>query len=105
MTDVCPNGRFMGRTLAMLATPPIKFDRIIQRTHFIGSKSLWLIVLISAFTGAALGLQVYYTLVKFGAQSRVGTVVALALIRELGPVMCALRTLPTFGNSGAAKIT
>lgn len=102
--DIGRFGRFMGVTLAVLATPPLKFRRVLQRIHFIGTKSFWLIVLISAFTGAVLGLQVYYTLVKFGAQTRVGTVVALALIRELGPVICALMVAGRAGSSLASEL-
>ncbi len=97
-------GRFMSKTIAILFTPPFKFRRFVQRIHFIGSKSHWLIVLIGTFTGAVLGLQVYYTLVKFGAQARVGTVVSLSLIRELGPVICALMVAGRAGSSLASEI-
>lgn len=97
-------GRFMGNTLIVAVSPPVKFDRIVQRIYFIGSKSFWLIVLIGTFTGAVLGLQVHYTLVKFGAAARVGTVVALSLIRELGPVICALMVAGRAGSSLASEL-
>lgn len=97
-------GLFMARTLLTFLTPPIKLDRIIHRVYFIGSKSFWLILLIGGFTGAVLGLQVYYTLVKFGAQARVGTVVALSLVRELGPVICALMVAGRAGSSLASEL-
>ncbi|MBI4178685.1 ABC transporter permease [bacterium] len=97
-------GRFMGRTAAALFYFPVKFGRMVRRVHFIGSQSLWLIVLIGGFTGAVLGLQVHYTLVKFGAESRVGTVVALSLIRELGPVICALMVAGRAGSSLASEL-
>lgn len=97
-------GRFMARIIATVFSPPVKWRQFIQRVDFIGAKSLWLIVLIGAFTGAVLALQVYYTLIKFGAESRVGTVVALSMIRELGPVICALMVTGRAGSSLAAEL-
>lgn len=97
-------GRFLATTLKMLFTPPVKVRRVLERIHFIGSKSLGLIGLISLFTGAVLGLQVHYTLVKFGAEARVGTVVALSMIRELGPVICALMVTGRAGSSLASEL-
>ncbi len=97
-------GRFLATTLLMLLRPPFKFRRVLNRIHFIGSKSLGLIGLISVFTGAVLALQVHYTLVKFGAEARVGTVVALSMIRELGPVICALMVTGRAGSSLASEL-
>lgn len=97
-------GRFLGRTVFTLFAPPVKLRRIINRINFIGTKSLWLIILISSFTGAVLALQVHYTLVKFGASGRVGTVVALSLVRELGPVICALMVAGRAGSSLTSEL-
>jgi len=97
-------GRFLGRTLVRLVTPPVKVGRILERIDFIGTQSLWLIVLISLFTGAVLSLQVYYTLSNFGAEARVGTVVALSMIRELGPVICAIMVAGRAGSSLASEL-
>lgn len=97
-------GRFLFKIIGRLLTPPIIFRRFLHRIHFIGTKSLWLISLISLFTGAVLSLQVHYTLVKFGAEGRVGTVVALAMIRELGPVVCALMVAGRAGSSLASEL-
>ena len=49
-----------------------------------------IIATVGLFTGLVMGLQLYYTLIKFGAESALGTAVALSLIRELGPVLTAL---------------
>ncbi len=51
-----------------------------------------------------MSLQVYYVLVKFGAQTRVGTAVALAMIRELGPVVCAIMVVGRAGSSLASEL-
>ncbi len=97
-------GSFLGKTIFIFFIPPVKVGRIIKRINFIGTKSLWLIVLIGGFTGAVLGLQVHYTLIKFGAAARVGTVVSLSLIRELGPVICALMVAGRAGSSLASEL-
>ncbi|MFB6346513.1 MAG: MlaE family ABC transporter permease [bacterium] len=97
-------GRFMGSIILTLFTRPLKFRRVLKRIDFIGTRSLWLIGLISSFTGAVMALQVYYVLVQFGAQTRVGTAVALALIRELGPVVCAIMVAGRAGSSLASEL-
>ncbi len=51
-----------------------------------------------------MSLQIYYVLVQFGAQSRVGTVVALSLFRELGPVICAIMVAGRAGSSLASEL-
>src|SRR3990167_2961226 len=63
--------------------------RIVRRINFIGVKTTPVIVLTGLFTGMVLALQTYYALSKFGAESSLGPVVALSLIRELGPVISA----------------
>jgi len=83
---------------------PVKAVRILQQVHFIGMKSLFVVALTGLFTGMVLGLQGYYTLVKVGSETLVGMVVALALIRELGPVMTALMVTGRAGSSMAAEI-
>ncbi|MFB6344682.1 MAG: MlaE family ABC transporter permease [bacterium] len=97
-------GIFFGKTLLYLVKPPIKFRRILERIHFIGTKSLWLITLISIFSGAVLALQAHYAMSKFGAESQVGTFVALAMIREIGPVICALMITGRAGSSLASEL-
>ena len=67
-----------------------QWRKIVQQVYFIGAKSFFVIVLIGLFTGMVLGLQGYYTLVKFGSDGALGAVVALAIIRELGPVLTAI---------------
>jgi len=68
---------------------PFQFKKIIDHLWFIGSKSVFVIVLTGFFTGMVLGLQGYYSLVKFGSEAALGSAVALTLIRELGPVFGA----------------
>ena len=63
---------------------------ILFQMDFIGFGSLPIVVLTGFFTGAVLALQSYKTLATFGETSLTGQVVALSLVRELGPVLTSL---------------
>ena len=84
--------------------PPFQFAKIIDHTWFIGSKSIFVIVLTGFFTGMVLGLQGYYSLVKVGSEAALGAAVALTLISELGPVFTAIMITARAGSSMAAEI-
>src|SRR5437660_12084281 len=81
---------FLISTVAWMVRPPFRFLQVLKQIHFIGVKSLFVIVLTGSFTGMVLGLQGYYSLRKFGAEGLLGSAVALSLIRELGPGLSAL---------------
>ena len=95
---------FLGTIVYWTFTPPLKFGRVVRQVAFIGARSTPLILLTGAFTGMILGLQVYYTLQKFGAEAYLGPAVALSLIRELGPVLSALMVTGRAGSAIAAEI-
>lgn len=97
-------GIFLGTALFWTFVPPFKTERLIRQVHFIGVKSISVILLTAAFTGMVLGLQGYYTLRKFGAEALLGPAVALSLIRELGPVLSALMVTGRAGSAMAAEI-
>ena len=80
------------------------FARTRQQIYVIGYKSLFVILLIGIFCGMVLGLQGYYTLVKFGSVGLLGSAVALTLIRELGPVLTAIMLTGRAGSSMTAEI-
>ena len=83
-------GIFFFEGLTQIFTSKKIFPRTIHQIYIIGSKSFFLIVLIGVFCGMVLGLQGYYTLVKFGSVGMLGSAVSLTLIRELGPVLTAI---------------
>jgi phospholipid/cholesterol/gamma-HCH transport system permease protein len=83
---------------------PRQFEKVVQQVYFIGYKSISIICLTSAFTGMVLGLQGYYTLVKFGSEGLLGAAVALTLIREMGPVLTAIMVVARAGSAMAAEI-
>jgi phospholipid/cholesterol/gamma-HCH transport system permease protein len=97
-------GTFLGQALAAILTPPFKFRAFIDRLHYIGYRSLLIIVLTGGFTGMVLGLQMYLTLVRFGSEAYLGPAVALSLIRELGPVLAALMVTGRAGSALTAEI-
>ena len=77
---------------------------ISEQVHFIGNYSLVIIIVSGLFVGMVLGLQGYYTLNQYGAEQKLGQVVALALTRELGPVETALLFAGRAGTSLTAQI-
>ncbi len=85
-------------------TFPLQLSKIMEHTWFIGMKSMLVVILTGVFTGMVLGLQGYYTLVKFGSEGMLGSAVALTLIRELGPVLCAIMITARAGSAMAAEI-
>lgn len=83
---------------------PKQLFKIVQQIYYIGARSTLIIILVSFFTGMVLGLQSYHALVKFGAQGALGTLVALTLVRELGPVLTAFMITARAGSAITAEI-
>jgi phospholipid/cholesterol/gamma-HCH transport system permease protein len=77
---------------------------ITDQIHFIGNYSLVIIAVSGLFVGFVLGLQGYYTLNKYGSEQALGLLVALSLVRELGPVVTALLFAGRAGTSLTAEI-
>src|ERR1700690_1213125 len=81
-----------------------QIGEIIQQEFYIGAKSSNIVMLVALFTGMVLGLQLFYTLIKFGSEGVLGSVVALTLIRELGPVLTAIMITARAGSAMTAEI-
>lgn len=77
---------------------------VIREMYFIGVMSLIIILVSGLFVGLVLGLQMYDTLERFGSGEIVGMVVALSLVRELGPVLSALLISSRAGSAVTAEI-
>ena len=77
---------------------------MIDQMYIVGVLSLVIIIISSAFIGMVVALQGYNTLVKFGASSALGPLVALAVARELGPVIAALLFAGRAGSALTAEI-
>jgi phospholipid/cholesterol/gamma-HCH transport system permease protein len=97
-------GLFLGQAVVFTFIPPFKWRQLLQRVHFVGVRSLSIIVLTGAFTGMVLALQTFLTLTRFGSEALLGPAVALALIREMGPVLSALMVTGRTGSALTAEI-
>lgn len=83
---------------------PKQLMKILEQLYLIGAGSVPIIMLVGLFTGMVLSLQSYHALVKFGSQGALGTLVALSLIRELGPVLTAIMITARSGSAITAEI-
>ena len=85
--------------------PLLRRPRLItKQIHFVGNYSLLIIAVSGLFVGFVLGLQGYYTLNRYGSEQALGLLVALSLVRELGPVVTALLFAGRAGTSLTAEI-
>jgi phospholipid/cholesterol/gamma-HCH transport system permease protein len=81
-----------------------RFFLIIQQVYAVGVLTLLIILVSGLFVGMVLALQGYNTLVRFGAETSLGLIVALSLVRELGPVVTALLFAGRAGSALTAEI-
>lgn len=96
--------RLFLRLLVLLPRTLRRPQLIVQQVFFLGNYSLSIIAVSGLFVGFVLGLQGYYTLSRYGAANSLGLVVALSLVRELGPVVTALLFAGRAGTSLTAEI-
>jgi len=97
-------GRFFWRVLLSSGTSFRRFSLIIREIYFAGVMSLVIIMVSGLFVGMVLGLQGFETLQKYGAEETMGVLVALSLVRELGPVVAALLFASRAGSAITAEI-
>ena len=81
-----------------------RFGLVRDQIHFLGNYSLAIIGVSGLFVGFVLGLQMYYALQRYGSSEALGLLVALSLVRELGPVVAALLFAGRAGTSLTAEI-
>lgn len=77
---------------------------LVKQLYAVGVQTLIIIVVAGLFVGMVMALQSYYALVDFGAEDSVGVMVALSLLRELGPVITALLFAGRAGSALTAEI-
>jgi phospholipid/cholesterol/gamma-HCH transport system permease protein len=97
-------GRFFWLMLRLSGTSFRRFRLTVREIYFAGVLSLVIIAVSALFVGMVLGLQGYETLVRYGSADAVGTLVALSLTRELGPVVAALLFASRAGSAITAEI-
>lgn len=96
--------RFLVLVLLASGTSFRRFRLVVREVYFEGVQSLIIIVVSGLFVGMVLGLQGYETLQKYGAQESIGVLVALSLVRELGPVVAGLLFASRAGSAITAEI-
>ena len=82
----------------------LRYRLVRDQIHFVGNYSVVIIAVSGLFVGFVLGLQGYYTLQRYGSEQALGLLVALSLVRELGPVVTALLFAGRAGTSLTAEI-
>lgn len=87
-------------------TPDLRrlWPTLRAQLYFVGVLSCLIIIVSAMFIGMVIGLQGYNTLQKFGAGSQLGQLLALSIVRELGPVMSALLFAGRAGSALTAEI-
>ncbi len=92
------------KTLLWTFRPPLNLKNILAQIEEVGVNSIPVILITGAFTGMVLALQSYTGFKRFGAETFVGTVVALSITRELGPVLSGLMVAGRVGSAMAAEL-
>ena len=98
------SARLLGALLLHLGAGLRRFALVREQIYFLGNRSLSIIGVSGLFVGFVLALQGYYTLQRYGSAEAVGLLVALSLVRELGPVVAALLFAGRAGTSLTAEI-
>ncbi len=96
--------RLFWRLLKLMVPTLKRFHLVRDQIHFLGNYSLAIIGVSGLFVGFVLGLQGYYTLQRYGASEALGLLVALSLVRELGPVVTALLFAGRAGTALTAEV-
>jgi phospholipid/cholesterol/gamma-HCH transport system permease protein len=104
LADLGLAARLLGRLCAMSVPALGRLGLVRDQVFFLGNYSLALISVSGLFVGFVLGLQGYYTLQRYGSAEALGLLVALSLVRELGPVVTALLFAGRAGTALTAEI-
>ncbi|MBL4762297.1 MAG: lipid asymmetry maintenance ABC transporter permease subunit MlaE [Gammaproteobacteria bacterium] len=95
---------FLLTMLLRMIHMPRRFSLVMQQIYSLGVLSFIIILVSGLFVGMVLALQGYNTLIDFGAEESLGVVVALSLVRELGPVVAGLLFAGRAGSALTAEI-
>jgi len=98
------SGRFLTRVLCRQPDFNRLWPDLWRQLYFVGVLSCLIIVVSALFIGMVVGLEGFHTLQKFGATSQLGQLLALSVIRELGPVISALLFAGRAGSALTAEI-
>jgi phospholipid/cholesterol/gamma-HCH transport system permease protein len=92
------------RTVGWVVRPPFRVRSLVEQMASVGVNSVPIVLITAIFTGAVLALQTMTGFRRFNAEDMVGTIVALSLCRELGPVLTGLIVSGRVGSGMAAEL-
>ncbi len=95
---------YMVHSFLWFLRPPFRRKLFIEQMVFMGNKSLFIILLTSSFTGMVFAYQIYLGFTAFSVDSFVGPIVAIAVCKELAPVLSGLVVAGRCGAAMAAEI-
>ena len=92
------------RTLRSCCWPPFRIRLTFRQMEIFGFNSIPVVLITGGFTGAVLALQTFTSFKRFNAETMIGGVIAVTLLRELGPVLTGLIVAGRAGSAMAAEI-
>lgn len=92
------------QTVAWVFRPPFRFGQYLAQMEYIGVKSSFIVIVTGLFSGMVLALQTVHSLRQFSAETMVGGIVAISLMREISPVFASLMVTARAGSSMAAEL-
>lgn len=104
LTGVGEMSLFVSQAVSFIVRPPFRLKNLFKQMESIGVGSIPVVLITATFTGMVLALQSYHGFKRFNAEGLVGTVVALSMTRELGPVLTALIVAGRAGAAIAAEL-
>lgn len=92
------------RTLSHVPNLPRQWKQLVDQCLFMGYATIPLVAILSVFIGGVLALQIGYSMMDFGAKQYIGSIVGLAMVRELSPVMTAIMVTGRVGSAVTAEL-
>lgn len=86
------------------AGPFHRSELLLPQLYRIGTQSIWVVVVLGFFVGSAIGLEAYSQFAMFGLQSRVGALVALTVVAQVGPVLAATMVAGRVGGRVSSEL-
>jgi phospholipid/cholesterol/gamma-HCH transport system permease protein len=95
---------FAGRFFREVVKPPFELKELLRQCYYMGNRSLLLVLVTGFILGLVFTLQSRPTLTEFGAESWMPSMISIAIIREIGPVVIALICAGKIGSGIGAEL-
>jgi phospholipid/cholesterol/gamma-HCH transport system permease protein len=97
-------GLFVSESLETLFSTRLKIQKVFYQMNYIGVNSIGVVMLVGMTVGAAIALQSYIGLERFGATQFIGPIVYIGMTREFGPVFAAIMVIGRAGSAITSEI-